>query len=82
MAKGKKVRQKGKIRFSSYFKKINDGDRVAVVRELSVAAAFPKRIQGMSGIVAESRGRYKVVKLKDGDKMKTYIIHPVHLKKL
>lgn len=82
MGKGKKVRQKGKIRLSSYFKKIDDGDRVAIVRELSVVSSFPKRIQGMSGVVESSRGKFKVIKLKDGNKMKTFIIHPVHLKKL
>jgi large subunit ribosomal protein L21e len=82
MAKGKKVRQKGKIRLSSYFKNVNDGDMVAIVREQTVTAAFPKRIQGLSGVVQETRGKFKVIKLKDGDKMKTFIIHPVHLKKL
>jgi large subunit ribosomal protein L21e len=78
----KKVREKGKLRLSRYFKNIEDGAKVAVVTDRGVRAAFPNRIQGMSGTVVESRGRFKVVKLKDGNKMKTFIMHPVHLKLL
>ena len=82
MVKGKNVREKGKLRLSSYFKKIEDGAKVAVVSDAGVRASFPKRLKGRCGTVDSSRGRFKVVKLKDGDKMKTFIIHPVHLRKL
>ena len=82
MARGKKVREKGKLRLSRYFKKIGDGESVAVVADAGVRASFPKRIQGMSGKVESGRGRFKLVKIKDGGKMKTFIIHPVHLRKL
>ena len=78
----KKVREKGKLRLSRYFKRIDDGSRVAVVTDRGVRAAFPKRIQGLSGKVLESRGKFKVVQIKDGNKMKTFIIHPVHLRVL
>ena len=80
MTKGKKVRTKGKIPLSKYFKKYEDGDTVAVVKELGVRAAFPMRIVGKTGKVVGSRGAYKVLELKDGDKLKTFVIHPVHLK--
>jgi large subunit ribosomal protein L21e len=82
MVKGKRVREKGKIKLSSYFEKINDGDRVSIVEEKSVASSFPKRLQGRSGIVAGERGKFKLIKLMDGKKEKTFIVHPVHLKKL
>ena len=78
----KKVREKGKLGLSRYFKQIDDGAKVAVVADRGVRAAFPKRIQGMSGTVLESRGKFKVVQIKDGNKMKTFIMHPVHLKLL
>jgi len=80
--KAKKTREKGKIRLSSYFKKISEGESVAIVRELGVNAAFPKRVIGKSGKVIGSRGNSKLVEIKDGDKIKTFIIHPVHLKRL
>ncbi len=82
MAKGKKVRKKGKLSLSSYFKKIETGTDVAVVIEKSVRAAFPKRIQGKSGKIIGDRGRFKIIELNDGNKKKKFIIHPVHLKKL
>jgi large subunit ribosomal protein L21e len=80
--RNKKIREKGKLRLSSYFKKLDDGDSVALVIERGVRATFPSRLQGLSGKVSGSRGKFKLVEVKDGNKMKTYIIHPVHLKKL
>lgn len=80
--KGKRIRQKGKINLSRYFKKVSDGDSVAVVKELTVRSSFPKRIVGKSGKIIGSRGRYKIVDIKDGNKLKQFIIHPIHLKKL
>ncbi len=82
MAKGKRMREKGKIRFSSYFKNLNNGEKVSIVPDAGVRSAFPKRIRGKTGIVLESRGKFKVVELKDGNKSKKFIIHPVHLRKI
>lgn len=78
----RKVREKGKLKLSRYFKNIEDGAKVAIVTDTGVRASFPKRMKGKSGKVLESRGRYKIVEIKDGDKMKTFIIHPIHLKVL
>ncbi len=36
----------------------------------------------MSGKIKCSRGRFKDVEIKDGNKLKTLIVHPVHLRKL
>ena len=80
--KKRKIREKGKLRLSSYFKKFDDGDLVSVVKDAGVAAAFPLRINGKAGKVVGSRGKFKLIELKDGNKMKTFIIHPIHLKKL
>jgi large subunit ribosomal protein L21e len=80
MAKSKKIRQRGKIRLSAYFKKYNEGDTVAVVKELSVSSSFPSRIVGKTGKIVGSRGRFKIVELNDGDKVKKFIIHPIHLR--
>jgi len=78
--KGKRVREQGKLKFSCYFKKIKDGERVAVVRDRGVRSSFPKRIIGKSGKIITSRGNCKVIEIKDGGKTKTFIIHPIHLK--
>ena len=78
--KGKRVREKGKIRLSQYFKPVADGSLVSIVPEASVRAGFPSRMKGKSGKVTGSRGKYKIVEVKDGGKTKTFIIHPIHLK--
>jgi large subunit ribosomal protein L21e len=82
MGKGKNIRDKGKIKLSEYFKEIEEGSNVAIVTEKAVVNSFPSRIHGRSGIVIGNRGKYKVVKLKEGNKTKTFIVHPVNLKKL
>lgn len=82
MLKRKKVRERGKIKFSEYLKQLKQGDRISVKRELAVRSSFPKRLQGKSGIVEEKRGRAYVVKIKDLNKEKRFIIQTVHLKKL
>ena len=80
--RAKKVREKGKLRLSSYFKSFDDGDNVALVIDAGVRASLPKRLQGFSGKVVGTRGNYKIVEIKDGNKMKTFIVHPIHLRKL
>jgi large subunit ribosomal protein L21e len=80
--KGKRIRDRGKLRLSNYFKSLSDGDRVAIVKALEVRSVFPKRLVGTAGKIIGARGRYNLVELKDGNKTKTFIIHPIHLKKL
>ena len=76
------MREHGKVKLSKYFQEFKKGERVAVKRELSVQPKFPKQIQGRSGVVNGKRGNSYLVKIKDINKEKSYIIHPVHLKKL
>ena len=78
----KRIRERGKLSLSKYFQELEKGDKVAVVREQSQDPRFPKRIQGLSGIVMGKRGKAVIIKIKEGNKEKTHIIKPVHLKKL
>jgi large subunit ribosomal protein L21e len=80
--KGKRIRQKGKVSLSKYFKKFGKGAKVCVVKEPAVSAGFPSRIIGKSGKVSGERGRFKLVEIKEGTTTKTFIIHPIHLKEL
>ena len=84
MLKRKKVREKGKIKFSHYFQKLNKDEKVGVVRELALKTGFPKTLQGRTGEIEGKRGSNYLVKFKIGKskRYKTFIIHPVHLKKL
>lgn len=82
MGKTKKIRQRGKIRLSNYFRVFKEGDKVALVKEQSVVSAFPERFIGRTGKVIGTRGRSKIVEINDGDKVKKIIVKPIHLKKL
>ena len=82
MNKRKKMKEHGKIKLSNYFQEFKVGDRVAVVRELAERPKFPKQLQGRSGVVMSKRGSSYIVEIKDLNKDKSYIIHPVHLRKL
>ena len=82
MLKRKNKKEHGKIKLSRYFQAFKEGERVAVIRELAVQVGFPKKLQGRSGVVTTKRGNSYLVKIKDLNMEKTYIIHPVHLKKL
>lgn len=78
----KRKRQRGKLALSKYFQEFENGDKVAIIREQSQNPKFPKRIQGISGVIIGKRGKAFIVKIKQGNKEKTHIIKPVHLKKL
>ncbi len=82
MLKHKKSRDKGKFSFTRYFQILKPGDAVAVVRELGLTFGYSKRLQGRTGRVLEKRGSAYHVEIKDLNKPKRYMIHPVHLKKI
>ena len=76
--KRKKIKERGKIRLSEYFKELKVGDSVSVVREKSVSASFPKKIQGRTGKVLKKNGRRYFIQIEK----KKFLIEPVHLKKI
>ena len=82
MSNKKKIRTRGKILFSRYFQILNKGDNVSVIREPAVQPSFPKQIQGRTGYIEKKQGKAYIVKIKDGNKLKSYIIEPIHLKKI
>jgi large subunit ribosomal protein L21e len=54
---------------------------------ISINPAFPvgmphARFNGRSGIIEKKQGKCYVLKMKDGNKEKELIVHPVHLKRL
>ena len=81
MVNKKPLRTKGKLQLSRYFQELKEGDRVSVIREMSVVGSFPKRLQGKTGVVEGRRGKAYIVKIKDIQKEKSFLINPIHLKK-
>jgi ribosomal protein L21E len=43
MGNKKNVREKGKIRFSEYFKELKNNDKVAVIQEKSIPSSYPRK---------------------------------------
>lgn len=82
MVRKKKIREKGKLQLSKYFQELNNGDFVAIVKEPSVQAKFPVRIQGKTGIVEGKRGMSYIIKIRDQEKEKKFLIAPIHLKRI
>jgi len=82
MVNRKKVRTRGKLQLSRYFQDLKEGQAVAVVREPAIQSSFPKRLQGRTGFILGKRGGAYIVKMKDSNKEKQFIIKPIHLKKI
>ncbi len=82
MSKRKRIHSNGKPGLSKLFREFNDGETVAVVKEPSVSSRFPLRLQGSTGIIAEKRGNAYKVKIYTQNKLKEFLIEPVHLKKI
>ena len=82
MANSKKIRTKGKFSFTNFFQKFKEGDVVALIKDLDFKAGFPGRMHGRTGTAIKSRGRAYVVKVKDFNKAKEYIVMPIHLKRI
>jgi len=82
MTKRKPIRTRGKLQLSRYFQELKQGDSVAIVREPSIQSSFPVRLQGRTGVIEGMRGNSYIVKLKDQNKYKKFIIEPIHLKKI
>ncbi|MBD3310638.1 50S ribosomal protein L21e [Candidatus Woesearchaeota archaeon] len=79
----KSFRQKGKIGLSKYFQAFKPGEKVALVAEPGVQKGmYHPRFRNRPGIVESKEGTCYKVKIKDRDKNKTVIVHPVHLKRL
>ena len=79
----KDARSKGKISLSKYFQKLSQGDKVCLKAEPSIQkGVYFRRFHGKIGIIAGKRGNCYNIVIKDQNKEKTLIVHPIHLKKI
>lgn len=78
----KGVRSRGKISISRYLQAFNIGDRVYLKLEPAIhKGIFFPRFHGKSGVVKGKKGRCYEVLIKDINKEKTLIVHPIHMRK-
>ncbi len=82
MSKKKSVRTRGKLSLSKYFQELKKGESVAIVREASVKNNLPTRLQGRTGVVEGKRGKAYIIRMKDQNKEKKFLVEPIHLKKI
>ncbi len=78
----KKVRTRGKLQLSRWFQELKKGDSVAIIKEPAVQSSFPTRLQGRTGLIEDRKGKAYIVKIKDQNKEKKFLIEPIHLKKI
>ena len=79
----KKPGERGKLRIKAILQSFKEGDKVQLVADPSYQKGlFHLRFYGTKGIVKSKKGNSYYVDIKDGNKEKSLIVHPVHLKKL
>jgi len=73
---------KGKIKIRDFFQEFKKGDKVYLKAEPAYQKAmyFP-RFHGKAGLIDKKKGNCYEVKIKDNNKEKVLIIHPIHLKR-
>ena len=74
---------KGKFSIKNYLAEYKDGDQVVLKAEPAIQKGmyFP-RFHGKQGKVVGKQGGCYIISFKDIKKMKTLIVHPVHLKRV
>ncbi|NLK25085.1 MAG: 50S ribosomal protein L21e [Euryarchaeota archaeon] len=78
----KAPRLRGMTPITHEFRTFDVGERVSVVINPGIHYGMPNtRFQGKTGIVTGQQGRAFVVELHDGNKLKTVVTRPEHLKK-
>ncbi|MBW2968690.1 50S ribosomal protein L21e [Candidatus Woesearchaeota archaeon] len=79
----KHFRNKGKLSLTAFLKKYNVGDKVVIKPEPAYQKGICHlRFYGQKGIVKAKKGNCYSVQIKDKNKQKEVIVHPVHIKLL
>jgi large subunit ribosomal protein L21e len=78
----KNIKSKGKISLRNYLKEYSVGERVNLTLEPSILEGqYHTRFVGKSGIVNARQGDCYLVQIKDFDKEKQVLVHPIHMRR-
>ena len=78
----KRKSERGKVSIRRYLQKFQIGDRVQLDAEPAVHKGFYfRRFHAKVGTIEKARGQCYEVAIKEGNKPKLVIIHPIHLRK-
>ena len=73
---------RGKISIKNYLQSFEKGDKVILLADPSVhKALYFRRFHAKVGKIEKSRGSCYEISIKEGNKPKTVIVHPVHLRR-
>lgn len=79
----KKAKYKGKISLRKYFQSFEAGDKVLLKAEPAIhKGMYNPRYHSKIGTVISRTGKCYKLEIKDKNKTKTLIVHPVHLRRL
>lgn len=77
----KKENEKGKISITRYLQSFKEGERVCLKAEPAIQRGmYLPRFHGRVGVIKGMRGGCYEVMIRDGNKEKKLIVHPVHLR--
>ncbi len=77
------IKEKGRLNITRYMQEFKNGDRVVLKAEPSYQEGlYYRRFHGRAGVVQSKQGNCYIVQIKDGAKLKSLIVHPVHLKRV
>lgn len=73
--------RKGKVSIRTYLQEFSEGQKVFIGIDPAVHEALPfRRFVGRSGIVLGRQGSAYRLRVEDGGKTKTLLVHPAHLR--
>ena len=79
----KKVRAKGKFSLIRFFQTFKEGDRVYLKAEPAVQKGmYHPRFHNAAGTIMKKQGSNYYVQIKDGNKTKNILVHPIHMKRI
>ncbi len=79
----KKSSERGKISIQKYLQTFKEGEKVLLKLEPSIhEGMYFRRYHGKIGVIRKKRGLCYETLIKDNNKEKLLIIHPIHLTKI
>ncbi len=76
----KSVSEKGKLHISRFMQTFEEGDKILLKAYPSYQKGiFHLRFHGKIGEVGKKQGECYIVNIKDGNKKKSCVVHPVHM---
>ena len=79
----KNIRLRGKLSLRQYFQKFKGEEKVSLSMEPSIqSGVYNLRFHGKIGVVTGQKGSCYTIDVRDGNKMKNILVHPVHLRRV